>query len=54
MSHLAAEEDYAPHPETADEEAAYLARMRHSAAHLMAGAVFGRLAGASAAKAAVG
>src|SRR5881394_2976734 len=39
MSNLAAEEDYAPHPETADEEAAYLARMRHSAAHLMAGAV---------------
>src|SRR5215217_9786139 len=43
MSHLASEVelDYAPHPYAADEESeeAYLARMRHSAAHLMAGAV---------------
>src|SRR3954462_4524188 len=37
----AAEMDYAPHPFAADEESedAFLARMRHSAAHLMAGAV---------------
>ncbi len=46
MSHLGAEEeaavDYAPHPYAVDDtqsEEAYLARMRHSAAHLMAGAV---------------
>src|SRR6059058_122585 len=45
MSHLLSEgeiEDYAPHPFAVDDnesEAAYLARMRHSAAHLMAGAV---------------
>src|SRR4051794_35019469 len=33
--------DYAPHPFTADAESeeAFLARMRHSAAHLLAGAV---------------
>src|SRR4051794_21669618 len=33
--------DYAPHPFVGDAESeeAYLARMRHSAAHLMAGAV---------------
>ena len=43
MSHLASEQDmdYAPHPFAADAETedAFLARMRHSAAHLMAGAV---------------
>src|SRR5678810_555375 len=43
MSHLASEVelDYAPHPFAADDESeeAYLARMWHSAAHLMAGAV---------------
>src|SRR6266513_2805064 len=43
MSHVASESelDYAPHPFAADEESeeAFLARMRHSAAHLMAGAV---------------
>jgi threonyl-tRNA synthetase len=45
MSHTgSAAVDYAPHPFAADEEseAAYLARMRHSAAHLMAGAVLRR------------
>src|SRR5215213_7746991 len=46
MSHLGidkeSEIDYAPHPFAVDDtesEEAYLARMRHSAAHLMAGAV---------------
>ncbi|HMA37037.1 MAG TPA: threonine--tRNA ligase, partial [Chloroflexia bacterium] len=46
MSHLGIEKetevDYAPHPYAVDDtesEDAYLARMRHSAAHLMAGAV---------------
>src|SRR6476661_9991903 len=46
MSHLGfdkdSEVDYAPHPYAVDDtesEDAYLARMRHSAAHLMAGAV---------------
>src|SRR6478752_4220735 len=46
MSHLGTEQeselDYAPHPFAVDDtesEEAYLARMRHSAAHLMAGAV---------------
>ncbi len=45
MSHLGYEEeviDYAPHPFAVDDtesEEAFLARMRHSAAHLMAGAV---------------
>ncbi|MGI8586993.1 MAG: threonine--tRNA ligase [Chloroflexia bacterium] len=46
MSHMGidkeSEVDYAPHPFAVDDnesEEAYLARMRHSAAHLMAGAV---------------
>jgi threonyl-tRNA synthetase len=46
MSHMGVDKeneiDYGPHPYAVDDnesEDAYLARMRHSAAHLMAGAV---------------